>query len=519
MPDRSEPAVDPVLLRALSSPSTYPGHPPVSVRETHASVVFVAGEHAYKIKKPVTFGFLDYGTLERRRDACREEVRVNQALAPGIYLGVLAIAPEDDGFRLAAEDTPGAVEYAVDMLSFREQDTMRARIGAGALTREQVRDVARVLAGFHRTAEVAAEWGPDRLLAVWQRNIREMVLAAPPGDWHPEVAAAFADAFVAGHGEELRARADAGLARDGHGDLRCEHILLEPSIRVVDRIEFDAGLRRTDVASDLAFLAMDLEASGQRWAARELVRAYESAGVRAGSHELQAFYAAHRAFVRAKVALISAAEREGAESSRERRLAQRLWQLGERLCWRARAPSLLVVCGPAASGKSTLARELSAPSGMPVLSSDEVRKRMAGVPASRRASQEHYSEGFSHATYRQLALEGIHALQRGPGAIVDATCRVPADRQLLLDGLAASGAQPLLVYCDVPLEAALERAARRLSDPERVSDATPDIVRAHYAEFEDLREQPGAALLRVDALGALDAQVADVALALDRMQA
>ncbi len=141
---------------------------------------------------------------------------------------------------------------------------------------------------------------------------------------------------------------------------------------------------------------------------------------------------------------------------------------------------------------------------MPVISSDEVRKRMAGVPASRRASQEHYSERFSHATYRQLALEALHAMRHGPGAVVDATCRAPADRQLLLDGLAACGTQPLLVYCDVPLEEALERSARRLSDPDRVSDATPDIVRAHYAEFDDLREQPDPALLIVDALGALD---------------
>ena len=479
-------------------------------------MVFVAGEHAYKIKKPVTFGFLDYGTLERRRDACREEVRVNGALAPDIYLGVLAIVPEGESFCLAPEDAPGAVEYAVHMRSFSERSTMKAAIDAGDLTRAQIDDVAEVLAEFHRGAEIAADWGPDRMLAVWQRNIRELILAGPPGDWHPEVAELFADSFISSHADEMRARAHAGLARDGHGDLRCEHVLLEPSIRVVDRIEFDPGLRRTDVASDLAFLSMDLEANGQRWAARELSRAYEAAGMSAGSHGLRSFYAAHRAFVRAKVALITAGEREGAEDRVERRLAQRLWDLGDRLCWRARGPVVLVVCGPAASGKSTLANELSRRSGMPVISSDEVRKRMAGVPSSRRAAQEHYSERFSHATYRRLALEGLHAIERGPGAIVDATCRAPADRQLLLDGLAACGTEPLLVYCDVPLQVALERAARRMSDPERVSDATPEIVRAHYSEFAALREQPGTQVVSVDTLGPVDLQVAEVTLALDR---
>ncbi len=293
----------------------------MSVHETHASVVFVAGGHAYKVKKPVTFGFLDYGTLERRLEACREEVRVNEALAPGIYLGVLAIVPAGDGFRLQPDETSGAVEYVVHMLAFSERSTMKGAIDAGELTRGRVTAVAGVLAQFHRGAEIAADWGPDRLLAVWQRNIRELALADPPSDWHPEVAATFADAFVAAHAGELKARAKAGLARDGHGDLRCEHVLLEPSIRVVDRIEFDAGLRRTDIASDLAFLAMDLEASGQRWAARELISAYEAAGMNAGPHALQSFFAAHRAFVRAKVSLIAAAERDGAEAAREHRLA------------------------------------------------------------------------------------------------------------------------------------------------------------------------------------------------------
>ncbi len=162
-------------------------------------MVFVAGEHAYKIKKPVTFGFLDYGTLERRREACREEVRVNEALAPGIYFGVLAVVPAGEGLGLAPEDTPGAIEYAVHMLAFSERSTLKGAIEAGRLTREQVVDLAGVVAEFHRRAEVATDWGPDRLLTVWQRNIRELSLASPPADWHPDAAAAFADAFVAGH--------------------------------------------------------------------------------------------------------------------------------------------------------------------------------------------------------------------------------------------------------------------------------------------------------------------------------
>ena len=178
--------------------------------------------------------------------------------------------------------------------------------------------------------------------------------------------AAFGEAFVARHEPELRRRARLGLARDGHGDLRCEHVLLAgPTVRVVNRIEFDPRLRRTDVACDLAFLAMDLEARGQRWAARELIGAYRHAGISPGGEALRSFYAVHWALVRAKVTLIAAAAHDGGKADADVRAAgakldqeaQQLWSLSERLCWRARAPLAIVICGPAASGKSTLAAD------------------------------------------------------------------------------------------------------------------------------------------------------------------
>ena len=119
--DPAQEAGDPALLRALATPAMYPGHPSVAVHETHASWVFVVGERAYKVKKPVALGFLDYSTLALRHRACREEVRVNQALAPGLYLGVRAIVKSSSGFRIASEDEAGAVEYLVEMRSFDER--------------------------------------------------------------------------------------------------------------------------------------------------------------------------------------------------------------------------------------------------------------------------------------------------------------------------------------------------------------------------------------------------------------
>ncbi|MGO8905900.1 MAG: AAA family ATPase [Solirubrobacteraceae bacterium] len=506
------------LLRALADPGTYQGRPQVVVHETHASWVFVAGDRAYKVKKPVALGFLDYSTLARRRRACHEEVRVNRYLAPGLYLGVRAIVKSGAGFQLAPDRAPGAVEYAVEMQSFREEDTFAGLIAEGSLTRAQVAAVAGLLADFHRSAAVVSDWGPDRVLAAWQRNVEEIPRLGPSAGWRLDIAAAFGEAFVKAHALELRRRALLGLIRDGHGDLRCEHVLARPEIRVVDRIEFDPELRRTDVACDLAFLAMDLEAQGQPWAARELFDAYRHAGMSPGGEALRSFYAAHWALVRAKVALIAAAEHAGETAAAAEHLeqAQQLWSLSERLCWRARAPLALVICGPAGSGKSVLAAELTRRSEMPVVSSDVVRKRLAHLAPVQAARAEHYTARFTRATYEQLARDALLELRRGDRVIVDATCRSRDDRALLLDRLHRVGMVRLIVRCEVPLELAIERSQRRLHDPQRVSDATPPLAEEQFREFEELDELPGREVLRLDCAQALDAQVAAVMAAVDR---
>jgi uncharacterized protein len=513
----SEQCSDTGLLLALSAPETYPGGPQVTVHETHASWVFVAGERAYKVKKPIALGFLDYSTLERRHRACREEVHVNRELAPGIYLGVRAIVRSRSGLRLAPEDAPDAVEYAVEMRTFREEDTMASAISAGSLTREHVVAVARVLADFHRSGELVSDFRPDRVLGVWQANVEELRRLDPRGPFHLDVVAAFGEAFVSAHAPELRRRAVEGLVRDGHGDLRCEHVLIAPTVRVVDRIEFDPELRRTDIACDLAFLAMDLEARGQRWAARELYRAYSQTGMNPGGERLRSFYSAHWALVRVKVALIAAAERQGDARSDQLVRAQELWSLSERLCWRARAPRAIVICGPSASGKSVLAAELSRRSEMPVLSSDAVRKRRAHLPSTDTARPEHYSDRFTRATYERLGCDAVSVLRGSDGVIVDATCRSRGARDLLLRRLEEADATCLAVRCHVPLELAMERAARRLHDPQRVSDATPRIAAEQFRAFEELEELPADSVLTLDTRQAMDAQVAEVAGAFDRL--
>jgi aminoglycoside phosphotransferase family enzyme/predicted kinase len=493
----------------------YRGAPPVAVHETHASWVFVAGERAYKVKKPLALDFLDYSTLALRHRACREEVRVNRELAPGLYLGVRAIVRSEKGFRIAPDGSPDALEYVVAMRSFSARDTFAGLIATGSLTETHVTAAAFVLAAFHRRADVVADWGSDRVLALWRRNVEELRHAGPPAGWRVDVAAGFGETFVTALEPKFDRRGQLGLARDGHGDLRCEHVLAGPTVRVVDRIEFDPSLRRSDVAFDLAFLEMDLEASGQRWAARELVRAYRDAGMDPGDETLRSFYAAHWALVRAKVTLIAAAEHDGAARTKQLRRAQRLWSLCDRLCWRARAPLTIVVCGPAASGKSVLAGELSRRSRMPVVCSDEVRKRLAHLSPSQPARREHYSADFNRLTYEQLSHDALLALQRQDGVIVDATCRSRKDRAVLLDPLREVDVPMLIVRCEIPLELALTRAAQRMGEPQRISDATPRIAVEQFHSFEELDEHSEGTVLTLDTAQDLDGQIAEIARAVD----
>lgn len=503
--------LDPVLMEALSSPSTYPGRPQVRVEQTHSSVVFLAADRAYKVKKPVVFDFLDYSTPARRRHACLEEVRVNRKLAPGIYLGVRAIVPTAEGFVLAGPDAPDAVDYAVEMARFSESETLAGAIAAGGLGHAEVREVAQALARFHAEAAQAPGGRPADVLQMWSANIEELARIPSASHWPLEEMQRFGEAFVRARGTEISRRAATGHVRDGHGDLRCEHVLIDP-VRIVDRIEFDPALRSGDVALDVAFLTMDLELHRQGWAARELIGAYRHAGGSPGGEELRSFYAAYRALVRAKVELLAAGG-EGAPPV----VARRLVELADRLCWRARRPLAIVVCGSAASGKSTLAAELVRRTRLPVLASDVIRKRLAGLTPTARAAPEHYSTQFTHATYDLLSREALASLRLRGGTIVDATCRTRGQRALIEHRLGPTGCALLFVRCEVPLKVATERARLRIEAGRSVSDATPEIVAEQHRCFQPLTELPQQHSITIDAEQPIERQVAAISAAIDEL--
>ena len=492
------------LVAALSDPGLYPHAPErVELVETHVSWVFLAGDRVYKLKKPLVLPFLDYGTPQRRRDMCAEEVRLGRRLAPRVYLGVRALVPDGDGWRLGDADDPAAADYVVEQRRFDERQTLQARLERGEDGAEAVRRLAAVLARFHAEAERAprGRFGAPAVARAVHENFETLAAIADlPERGRLAAAHRFATAFLDGRWELLAAREAAGHVREGHGDLRLEHVICDgDDVQVFDPVEFDPALRFIDVAADVAFLVMELAHLGRDDLARELADAYRAAGGDLGPAELLAFYAAYRAWVRAKVAFVRAAELDPGDARRAEAVerGRALAATAGRLEWRARGPLALVVCGGAATGKTHLARELARLSGWAHVSSDAVRKELAGIAPTERAPLEQYREEASLRTYAALGERARAVVAAGEGVIVDATFRRRTHREAFTAAYGDDVPAPWFVECRAPASVVAERAAARMRDPARVSDATAEIAARHRREFEPLDEVPAGRHLLV----------------------
>jgi aminoglycoside phosphotransferase family enzyme/predicted kinase len=455
-------------------------------RETHISRIYRDGDTIYKVKKPVRFPFVDYGTVERRRAACHAEIELNRRFASDLYRGVVGLAP---GFEVVAEDDPRAIEYAVEMRRYDESATLAARLASAS--ESDLDAVGAAVARFHAAAPVADH---DGLPGVVEETLATLAQAGAPG---PRIAALdrFCRAAMTHFAPELARRARTGHVRDGHGDLRAEHILLGDRVEAVDGVEFDPGLRIADVGYDLAFLVMDVARRDGEFA-RALVRGYRAAGGDPGSNGLLDFFCTVRALVRAKVDLLRAAQLTGADSQERSGRAWELLALAERFAWRVRLPLVACVVGLAASGKSTVAGALAAAAGRPILSSDRIRKFRAGVGAFDYAGAAAYGDSESRAVYTELAQRAAHLVRGGGGVIVDATFRRTADADTFASASSAARAAGWIV-CEAPHEVRLERAAARaLRDS--ISDAGPAVIEREAALYSGPFKPPGIPLARLD---------------------
>lgn len=327
----------PDFITGLLRPEAYP-HPAPEVKlvQTHISYVLLAGDYVYKIKKPVNFGFLDFTSLAKRQHFCGREVELNRRLCPELYLGVVAITRAGDKFSL---DTPGeAVEYAVKMTRMDETRMMGRIIEAGQLTEATLDRIVEILVPFYEKAaggpELAEFGTPDAVAVNVLENFQQTEGFVGCGSLSPgqfQRIGAYAQAFLE-RGELFGARLKAGRIRDCHGDLYSANICLSEPIQIFDCIEFNERFRYCDVASDVAFLAMDLDYHGLEELSRYfMARFVEKSGDR-GLTSMLDFYKCYRAYVRGKIGLFTAHAPEVDATTKAASLAQagRYFQLAER---------------------------------------------------------------------------------------------------------------------------------------------------------------------------------------------
>jgi hypothetical protein len=483
------------LIAALADAAIYP-HPVkgLHVVQTHTSCVALTGEVAYKVKKPVDFGFLDYSTPDKRRALCEVEIRLNQRLCPDVYLDVVPLVRTPDGLRFGVEGP--VVDWAVRMRQLPESDMLPVRLRSDAVTLEQVERIAGLLASFHaRSPEHAVDrfGSPDQI----SENVLENLSGLLPlvgAELSPDQLAAlggYAERFLSERRELFEQRVRSGHIRDGHGDLRAQNLCLFPGlqdgVQIFDCIEFNDRFRYGDVACDLAYLAMDLDLAGRRDLRETLISAYEREAKDRVLRVVLPFYLCYRACVRGKIALFAAAEEEvpPLERAEHRKLAAAAFDLAWSYTQHQARPTLWITVGFSGSGKSALAHELARRLPAVHLSSDRIRKELAGMAPETRLPDDSYEFAAVARVYDELRRRADPLLRQGVDVILDATFLSLSERDKTRRLATECGADLQVLACECP-DAEIRRRLQARTPGAHASDAGLAVYDAQLRRHDEV---------------------------------
>jgi aminoglycoside phosphotransferase family enzyme/predicted kinase len=508
----------PPLIQQMLTPEFYP-HPvtePIELLQTHISFVLLTGAYAYKLKKPVNFGFLDFSTLAKRHHFCEEEVRLNRRLAPELYLGVLAIAENDGKYTFALDHAePGhsmaAVEYAIQMPQFDQSNLLINLFEQGKLLPEHMIDIGKQLAQFHAIAatndHIASFGTMTAIKAVADDNYAatEKYIGKVQTQAQFDQTRAFTDKFFAEHKQLFSDRIAQGKVKECHGDVHLKNICLyQDKIRIFDCIEFNEPFRNSDILYDAAFLLMDLQYRGRRDLANIFLNTYLEQTGDYDALPLLPVYGSMRAYVRAKVTSFllddpNIPEPVKASAATE---AAAYYQLAHDYATSTQG-KIVLMSGLSGSGKSTIARSIAPQLEAIHLRSDVIRKHLAGVGLLEQAGDQIYTPEMTSKTYGKLAELGVLLASKGFNVILDAKF----DRQDLRDAVTiAATSQNIpwqIIYCDAPIEALKQRLGDRAAKGGDAGDSiatvtqTEQLLANQSEKFETFSAAEKANLLEI----------------------
>jgi len=500
---------DNALIQGLLKPDIY-CHETHSIRllETHCAWVVLTGLYAYKIKKPVNFGFLDFSTLEKRKFYCEEELRLNRRFAPDIYLEVVTIT----GTRACPQINGDgqALEYAVRMRQFPDNGLLSQLAARKELETGHIDQLIDNISDFHRHADKAGaddQFGNPEKIHHWVReNFQHIqpLLTSMNEKADVEQLQQWSEKQYMRLTTVLQQRKQSGAVRECHGDLHLGNItLIDGRVTPFDCIEFNPELRWIDVISEIAFVLMDLDERGlPRYSHRFLNGYLQQTGDYAGLVVLP-YYQVYRAMVRAKVAKLRCQQTPSAATDHVHAEAEYRQYLQLALRYTARARAVMVIMrGLSGSGKSTVARDLCEQTGMIQLRSDVERKRQAGLAATATShsgiDNGLYSSDKTTETYRQLGILAKSVLEAGYSALIDATFLKREHRDHFRAQAAASGTAFLIIECAAPDSELERRILTRQASQQDASEATLEVLHAQQALDEPLSDAEQPYLLRAD---------------------
>ncbi len=500
------------LIQALLNPARY-AHPVehCELVETHISWVILTGRFAYKLKKPVNLGFLDFSSLARRKFYCQEELRLNRRLAPGLYLSVVPITGTAEHPRLGCAGP--AIEYAVKMRQFEQAAQLDRVLARGALRSRHIDALAQTVSAFHQRIPRAGADSPFGCPEAVQQPVAENFAQIRKYLQEPGLLARL-DALEAWSREQsqrlaprmVRRKAE-GFVRECHGDMHLRNMaLIDGEVVVFDCIEFNENLRWIDVISELAFVVMDLQDRRRPDLAWRFVDAWLAHSGDYAGLALLAYYQMYRAMVRAKVDSIRLQQADIGEAEQQvvyRELDGYLSLASDYA--KAKQPCLIITHGLSGSGKTTHSQAILERLGAIRLRSDVERKRLAGLAPQTRAGaaagQGIYTAEMTRKTYARLAQLAQGILENGYSVIVDATFLEARQRKPFRQLAATLGVRFHILDFTAPADVLRERIRNRKHD---ASDADLAILEKQLEEYQAMARDEQAECIPVDTTAAVD---------------